>query len=81
MVLFKIPVDAIWLESCDKGLRMLTLNFVLWVLAIAFLGSNAPFKDMLVLALFSVAGYFVYYMIIRRYLVEFVVHNDTASTQ
>lgn len=73
MPLLTISVPFAWYDACDKGLRMLVLNIVLWILAVNFLGSDAPASDMLVLASFSVVGMFVYYMIIKRYIFEITV--------
>jgi len=69
--LINVGVPEEWQEACNFGLLMFTLNVVVWAMSVQFLGSTAPAQDMLIMALFSVLGVFVYHLGVKPYILNF----------
>lgn len=75
--LISINVPSGYVNVFDIGLRMFVLNLVVWMLSRQFLGSTAPPGDMLMMAIMTVVGIFVYYLIVKKFLVRFYTTSSS----
>lgn len=76
MPLLTIPVPPLWAKAADVGVRYFLLSVVLWgVSRFVLRSTTTSANQMLVMAAASVAVVFLYYLVVKQFILDFPVDD------
>lgn len=82
MTLFSIKAPPAWAKPIDVGMRYFILNVVMWIIGRFGLGTTSlTVQQMLVMAFGSVAVMFVYYLVIKRFIIDLPPNGHRRTAQ